>query len=118
MTPSGIKPATFRFVAQHLNHYATAVPTAKTKLSKSRVVLSGVLRVQDVSWRHIGAINNRYEWVAQMLGVTFVHSNRWVNDWDFVRDGLHINRREARHLGLLYSRDCGIGSGKQEVRSE
>ena len=26
VTPSGIKPATFRFVAQHLNHCATAVP--------------------------------------------------------------------------------------------
>jgi len=27
MTPSGIEPATFRFVAQHLNHRAIAVPT-------------------------------------------------------------------------------------------
>ena len=26
MTPAGINPATFRFVAQHLNHFATAVP--------------------------------------------------------------------------------------------
>ena len=26
MTPPGIEPATFRFVAQHLNHCATAVP--------------------------------------------------------------------------------------------
>ena len=26
MTPCGIEPATFRFVAQHLNHCATAVP--------------------------------------------------------------------------------------------
>ena len=26
MTPSGIEPATFRVVAQHLNHCATAVP--------------------------------------------------------------------------------------------
>jgi len=26
MTPSGIEPATFRFVAQHLNYCATAVP--------------------------------------------------------------------------------------------
>ena len=28
MTPSGIEPATLRFVAQHLNHCATAVPHA------------------------------------------------------------------------------------------
>ena len=27
VTPSGIEPATFRFVAQHLNHCATAVPS-------------------------------------------------------------------------------------------
>ena len=26
MTPSGIEPATFRFVAQHLNHCSSAVP--------------------------------------------------------------------------------------------
>jgi len=26
LTPAGIKPATYRFVAQHLNHCATAVP--------------------------------------------------------------------------------------------
>jgi hypothetical protein len=26
MTPSGIEPATFRFVAQYLNHCATTVP--------------------------------------------------------------------------------------------
>jgi len=26
MAPAGIKPATFQFVAQHLNHCATAVP--------------------------------------------------------------------------------------------
>ena len=29
MTPSGIESATFRFVAQHLNHCATAVPWAQ-----------------------------------------------------------------------------------------
>ena len=29
MTPAGIEPATFRFVSQHLNHCATAVPGVK-----------------------------------------------------------------------------------------
>jgi len=27
-TPAGIEPASFRFVAQHLNHCATAVPNS------------------------------------------------------------------------------------------
>jgi len=26
LTPAGIEPATFRFIAQHFNHCATAVP--------------------------------------------------------------------------------------------
>ena len=33
MTPAGIEPATFRFVAQHLNHCATAVPIQVSALS-------------------------------------------------------------------------------------
>ena len=35
LTLAGIEPATFRFVAQHLNHCATAVPTRgeKTKIN-------------------------------------------------------------------------------------
>jgi hypothetical protein len=38
MTPSGIEPATFRFVAQNLNHRATAVPS--TCDSKSLILRS------------------------------------------------------------------------------
>ena len=34
MTPAGIETATFRFVAQHLNHCAIAVPNHYTCLSK------------------------------------------------------------------------------------
>ena len=31
LTPAGIEPATFRFVAQHLNHCATAVPSKRVE---------------------------------------------------------------------------------------
>ena len=33
MTPSEIEPATFRFVAQHLNHCATAVTMCTTGIN-------------------------------------------------------------------------------------
>ena len=72
--------------------------TAKIMFSKYTVVLSGVLRRRDVSWRRIGAVNSRNEWVAKRLEVTFVDPNIWVEDWDFGRDVLHINRRFARLL--------------------
>jgi len=44
MTPSEIEPATFRFVAQQLNHCATAVPNNikvfKIKMNVKRKMLS------------------------------------------------------------------------------
>jgi hypothetical protein len=94
------------------------VNTAKTKFSASRVVLSGVLRREGVSWRRIGAVNGRLEWVAKTLGVTSVDPNSWVDDWDFSRHGLHIKRRGARHLGQLYFRVCGISGGGQKMRGD
>ena len=94
------------------------VNTAKTMFSTSRVVLSGVLQRWDVSWHHIGAANSRYEGVAKTWGVTFVDPKRWVDDWDFGRDGPRINWRGARNVGQLYSEVCGIGGGRQKMRSE
>jgi len=35
MTPVGVKTATFRFVAQHLNHCATAVPSIAVRTVKN-----------------------------------------------------------------------------------
>jgi len=40
MTPSGIEPVTFRFVAQHVNHYATAVPPYVRRKPKMLVITS------------------------------------------------------------------------------
>ena len=91
------------------------VNTAKTKFSTSRVVLSGVLRKRDLSWRRTGVVNSRYKRVEQKPGFTFVDSNSWVDNWVFGRDGLYINRRGARNLGQLYSRVCGIGGGRQKM---
>ena len=40
MTLSGIEPETFRFVAQHLNHCATAVPNIEIyKIIKFKVIV-------------------------------------------------------------------------------
>ena len=46
MTPDGIEPATFRFVAQHLNHCATAVPL---QYSVVKDVVSLTVTYLDVS---------------------------------------------------------------------
>jgi hypothetical protein len=85
------------------------VKKAKTKFPQASLVLSGVIRRRDVSWRRIRALNNRYDWVARTLGATFVNPNSWTEDWDFGRDGLHINRSGARKLAQLYARVCDSG---------
>lgn len=92
------------------------VNKAKTKFPKSKLVLSGVLRRRDVSWRRIGAINSRYDWIAKTLGVTFVDPNSWVENWDFGRDGVHMNRSGTRRLSELYSRVCGFSGGGQNSK--
>jgi hypothetical protein len=40
----------------------------------------------------------------------------WIENWDFSRDGLHINRSGARRLSQLYSRVCGFGGGGQNSK--
>jgi len=74
------------------------VNTAKVRFPQSKIVLSGVLRRTDVSWRRIGALNDRYGWIVKTLGVTFVDPNSCLKDWNFARDVLHINRRGGRQL--------------------
>jgi Golgi nucleoside diphosphatase len=49
---------------------------------------------------------------------TFVDPNSWVGDWDFSRDGFHLNRRRARYLGQLYSRVRGISGGREKMRGD
>jgi hypothetical protein len=72
------------------------VATAKKKLPNCRLVLSGVLRRRYVSWRRIGALNGRLDWIADAFGFTFVDPNSWIEDGDFARDELHLNGRGKR----------------------
>jgi hypothetical protein len=92
------------------------VNKAKTKFPQPRLLLSGVRRRKDVSWRLIGAPNGRYDWIAKTLGITFVDPNSWIENWDFSMGGLHINRSVARRLSQLYSRVCGFGGGGQNSK--
>jgi len=87
------------------------VSTAKKKLPNCRLVLSAVLRRRDVSWRRIGVLNDRFDWVANALGLTFVDPNSWIGDAEFARDGLHLNGRGKRRLGQLYARVSGLDVG-------
>ena len=64
MTPSGIEPATFRFVAQHLNHCATAVP-------QYIYIYSGKY--------FINTMHSEYDFIRRM------HSRRLSNFFLFVR---------------------------------
>jgi hypothetical protein len=52
------------------------VNTVKAKFPGSRLVLSGVLRSKGVKWRRAGAANDRFDWVARNLEITFVDTNR------------------------------------------
>jgi hypothetical protein len=47
-----------------------------------------------MSWRSIVAVNSRYGWVAQTLGVTFVDPNSWVGDWDLVERAFTLMEEE------------------------
>jgi hypothetical protein len=68
------------------------VNTAKAIFPGSRIVISGVLRGKGMNWQCVGAADDRLEWVARNLGATFIDSNSWIQDVDFGRDGLHLNR--------------------------
>ena len=57
-TSAGIEPATFRFVAQHLNHCATAVPSSAMKSGET-----------------YGSFSRKMYWNAQNKLVRFTEVN-------------------------------------------
>ena len=50
LTPAGIEPATFQFVAQHLNHCATLCPLAKLHaFLRIAVVQNTIYKIKHVA---------------------------------------------------------------------
>lgn len=80
------------------------VQTTKSIYPRAKIIISGIIRRRDVNWRKVGLANDSFEWVAERLGTQFVDPNSWLDDWDFGRDGVHLNRRGAATLGHLFAK--------------
>jgi len=93
------------------------VNTAKAKFPDSGLLLSDVLKSKGKNWWCVGVANDRFDWVAGNLGRTFVDPNGWIQDGDFGRDGLHLNRNGARQVGDVYSRVSGIDGESQVINN-
>jgi len=50
LTPAGVEPANFRFVAQHLNHCATAVPMVYNSTVSNIVILCLSVNIAEFSY--------------------------------------------------------------------
>lgn len=83
------------------------VMKAQEKFPKTKIYISGILRRRGIPWRRVGVVNRMFEWVAQTRNVFFVDPNSWLQDGDFGRDGLHLNRSGSTKLGGLFSRVGG-----------
>jgi len=67
VTPSGIEPATFRFVTQHLNHCASAVPNIKMFLQE--------LRWGGLDWIDLARDRDRWRTVVKAVMNFLIASN-------------------------------------------
>jgi len=70
MTPSGIEPATFRFVAQHLSHCATVVPGGSSTV---HIYTQTIRRTTQKFWKRAGS--------APSLRVLPWHLGTAVTQW-------------------------------------
>ena len=99
MTPSGIEPATFRFVAQRLNHCATAVPSIFPRPSHYIYVVSIIVTITIAE--------NPSRILGSSLLVAWLYS-QISSDWNYELSFLITAR--GRFLCLLQSVQIDSGA--------
>ena len=72
LTSAGIEPATFRFVAQHLNHCATAVPPFKRETNGISQILFGNTCLLE-SDENRGVYINIFERLDRYMAASLCH---------------------------------------------
>ena len=92
MTPSGIEPATFRFVAQHLNHCATAVPIFTSSITLKHYFGNASLMCNSPGTFRVFSV---YHSTTKMC------TKRTVNTDDIITDDLLLCIRNYGQLSFL-----------------
>ena len=114
MTPNGIEPATFRFVAQHLNHCATAVPrsTEVMRIMYIRFILrlqgDDLVQFSDLAYSHVTSYSFGYGEVCciKLFVIPILYRNNWLQNRINHHHHHHMSVMELGHLltrsGLTY----------------
>ena len=122
LTLAGIEPATFRFVAQHLNHCATATNTSRLQVLKVTRYLETMSenRIPQLSYRH----ERCQRWPTNEKGKRNQKPPRsqsvwrwwWTaKHWSVGTAGCHEEHRWIAHQDSKMCPECG---GILDTRSE
>ncbi|XP_069692481.1 uncharacterized protein [Periplaneta americana] len=91
------------------------VSSTKKRYPTVDIIISGIVRFRNINWRKVGLANKAFEWVAEQLGTRYVDGNSWLDDRDFGRDRVHLNRRGTAVMEALFAR---VAATTREDRSQ
>ena len=90
LTPAGIEPATYRFVAQHLNHSSTAVP--RFLVGTSRFVIGAMHRLATTWTMGLSGLRKTTKMPSELVGIL-----------EELRTGHLPNRSQNDAAGISYN---------------